>query len=188
MKPTRKSAGIVVAVITAALAIGGAGYLGGEHLSAQGPGGRFGGPGRAGGPGGNFMRGGRGPGGPGAMAILGPMMLNRLDLNDAQRDRVKEIVTSHRDEQQALADRARAAHESLSAAIIASPLDEATIRGKAADVAQVDADTAVAQGKVYNDVFQVLTSDQQKKLETLRADQRQRMEKRQQDRANRRQR
>jgi Spy/CpxP family protein refolding chaperone len=115
------------------------------------------------------------------------MMLNRLDLSDAQRDRVREITTSHRDEQRALDERARTSHQALDAAIIASPLDEAAIRGKAADIAQVDADIAVARGRIYNEVLQVLTSDQQQKLTELRTERRERMERRQQERSERRQ-
>jgi Spy/CpxP family protein refolding chaperone len=162
--------------MTAALGIGLAGYLGSAHLEAQ----RFGGPGRAG----AFGRGG--PGGPGAGGVLGPMMLNRLDLSDSQRDRVREIVTSHRDEQRALDERARTARQALDAAIIASPLDEAAIRGKAADIAQVDADLAVARGRIYNEVLQALTSDQQQKLSELRTERQERMERRRQDRSERR--
>jgi Spy/CpxP family protein refolding chaperone len=65
------------------------------------------------------------------MGAINPMLLRQLDLSDAQRDRVKEITDSHRDEQRAFGGKARAAHEALEAAIVAGPLDESTIRGKA---------------------------------------------------------
>jgi Spy/CpxP family protein refolding chaperone len=110
--------------------------------------------------------------------MLGALMLNRLDLTDAQRGQVKGILDSHRDEQSGLQQRAMAARQALEAAIQASPLDEAAIRGKAAEVAAVDADLAVARGRILNEVTQVLTSDQQAKLKELQAQQKQRMEQR----------
>jgi Spy/CpxP family protein refolding chaperone len=159
--------------VTAALVLGGGMFLG-DHLSAQGPGGGGrGGPGR-GGPG-DMGGGGRGPGGPGGMGAINPMLLRQLELTEAQRERVREITDSHRDEQKALGDRARTAHLALEAAIVAGPLDESTIRGKAADIAAVDADIAVASGRVYSEIFQTLTPDQQTKLKTLQAEQAERM-------------
>ena len=125
-------------------------------------------------------RGGRGPGGPGgpgAIGAINPMLLRQLDLSEAQREQVKQITESHRDEQKALGDRVRAAHLALEAAIVAGPLDESTIRGKAADIATVNADVAVASGRVYSEIFSILTGDQQTKLKTLQAEQAERMAK-----------
>src|SRR4051812_40718022 len=108
--------GLSAAVL--AIALAGAAFSTSQIVNAaQGPGGR-GGPGRFGGPGGGgpMGRGGRGgPGGP--MGVLGPMMLERLGLTADQNDRVKQILDSHRDEQQAVGKRAMAAHEALQAAI-----------------------------------------------------------------------
>ena len=125
-----------------------------------GPGGP-GGPGRFGGPGG---RGG--PGGP--MGALGT--INRLDLSDAQRDQIKGIVDSRREETNALADRARSGHEALQAAVTADTFDEGTIRARSSDVASVEADMAVARARLHADVLQILTSDQQSKLKELQAE------------------
>lgn len=104
------------------------------------------------------------------------MMLERLDLTADQRDRVRQILDSHRDDQKAIGDRAMKAHEALQDAIAAT-FDESAIRGRAADVAAVDADAAVAQGRVYNEVFQILTGDQQTKLKKLQTDMKERREK-----------
>ena len=113
-----------------AVLVAGAGY---QHLSAQGPG--PGGPGpRAGrgdfgpGPGGPMGRRG-GPGGPGGPLGLGPMMLGRLDLTNDQRDRVKQILDSHRDDQKAIGDRAMKAHQALQEAITGT-FDEGGIRAR----------------------------------------------------------
>lgn len=171
-----------------AVALAGVAYAAGQNNSpaqAQGAGpgapGRFGGPG---GPGGPFGRGGRGgPGGP--MGILGPMMIERLDLTTDQRDRVKQILESHRQEQQAIAQRGMAARNALEAAITADSFDESAIRARAADVGAVEADETVVRARVYAEVFQILTSDQQTRLKGIQADMRQRQD---QMRANRQQR
>jgi Spy/CpxP family protein refolding chaperone len=116
------------------------------------------------------------------------MMLERLDLTSDQRDRVRQILDSHRDDQKALGDRAMKAHEALQDAITGT-FDESAIRARSADVAAVDADMAVAQARVYNEVLQILTSEQQQKLKTLQAEmkeRRSRMEQRRPERGDRR--
>lgn len=180
---TIKRVGIGLGAVALAAIVSGIGY---QNISAQGrgPGGRgFGGPGIGGpgGPGGPMGRRG-GPGGPGGPdGPLGPMMLGRLDLTADQRDRVRQILDSHKDEQQALGDRAMKAHQALQE-VITSTFDESAIRARVADVAVVDADMAVAQGRVFNEVFQILTSEQQTKLKQFQAEQKQRMAERQQRR------
>ena len=184
-----KTKRIVLGLGAAALAVALAGvtYAAGQNNSpAQGRGfgpggpGRFGGPG---GPGGPMGRGGRGgPGGPMGAGILGPMMIERLDLTNDQRDRVKQIVDSHREEQQTIGERGMVAREALEAAITADGFDESVVRARAADVAAVDADATVARARIYAEVFQILTSDQQARLKSMQADMRQRQE---QMRANR---
>jgi periplasmic protein CpxP/Spy len=157
---------------TALLALAG-GAMVGDHLSAQGPAAGPGRPERGGGPG-DWGRG-RGPGGPGGpMGAINPMLLRQLDLSDAQRAQVKQVADSHRDEQRAFGEKARAARQALEASIVAAPLDESTIRGKAADIAAVEADMAVASGRIYSEIVQVLSGEQQTKLKSLQAEQAQR--------------
>ena len=105
------------------------------------------------------------------MGALG--LLQRLDLTSDQRDRVKQILDSHKDEQKSLGDRGRTAHDALQDAVTGSG-DEGVIRAKAADVAAVEADMAVAESRVYNEVFQILTPEQQEKAKKLQADMKQR--------------
>lgn len=164
---------IVLAIGAAGIAIALAGVAFATSQN-DGPGqGR--GPGRFGGPGAPFGRGGRGPGGPGGpMGALGPMMLGRLDLTSDQKDRVKQILDSHRDEQQALGKRAMAAHDALEAVVTTGTVDEGLIRARAADVAAVEADETVFRARVYSEVLQILTSDQQAKLKTMQTDMQQR--------------
>jgi Spy/CpxP family protein refolding chaperone len=157
-----------------ALAIGlvGAGFAGAQQISAaQGPG--VGAPAQRGGGPFGPGRGGRGMGmgGPGrAMGpggLLGPAF-RQLDLTDAQKDSVKGIVESHREEMRTLGQRAMNARQALDAAISADVFDEATVRTTAAEVAAVDADLAVMRAKVYSEVYQLLTPEQQSKLKEAR--------------------
>jgi Spy/CpxP family protein refolding chaperone len=191
---TRIALGIGTAAV--ALVVSGVGY---QNISAQGPvfGGpdaHFqqgpGGPGQGGAPGG--LRGRRGgPGmGPGGPGLLGPA-LRRLELTEDQRSRVRQITESHRDEQRAIGDRARKAHEALREVTESPTFDESAVRARAADVASVEADMAVARARLYNEVYQILTPEQQTTLKTLQAERGQRQERvreRVQERRERRQR
>jgi len=120
--------------------------------------------------GGRSGRMGRG----GPMGLGGPMgflpMLGReLQLTDAQRQQIKGIADSHRDEWRALADRARPAHDAVNAAVSADVTDEALVRQKAADLAAVEADMAVARAHAHAEVWQILTDDQKAQLKTMKS-------------------
>lgn len=158
-----------VALLTCALGVAASAHVAWlSQDSSQGPGGQ-GGQGRMGpGPG---MRGGPGgPGGPGGgmFGMIGPE-LQALDLADAQQTQVKAILQAHRDEQQAVGEKMRAARKALNDAIAADTFDEAIIRTKAADVAALEADSAVLQAKVYAAVYALLTPEQIAKLKQLRS-------------------
>lgn len=166
MTKTVKRIGVGIGTAALAVVLAGAEY---QHLSAQGPGpGGRPGIGRSGGQGGPMGRRG-GPGGPGGPGMGAPMMLGRLDLTSDQRNRVQQIMESHREDQGQLADRAMKANDALQEAITGS-FDESAIRARAGDVAAVDADQAVLQARIYNEVLQILTSEQQEKLKTLQAE------------------
>jgi Spy/CpxP family protein refolding chaperone len=166
--------GIVLGLGAAALTVtlAGVGFATSQGDPSQNPPAGAGGPGRFGGPGGRFGRGPGGPGGP--MGMLGPMMLGRLNLTSDQQDRVKQILDSHRTEQQAIGKRSMTAHDALESAITSGTFDEGLIRSRAADVAAVEADETVLRGRIYGEVLQILTSDQQAKLKTMQADMQQR--------------
>jgi Spy/CpxP family protein refolding chaperone len=115
----------------------------------MGPGGP-GGPGRFGGPGGPM----------GMLPMLGP----RLGLTDAQRDQIKTIADAHKAEWKALADRGRAAHMALDAAITADAVNEAQIRQMSAEASAIDADVAVARAHAHAEVLQILTANQKAQL------------------------
>jgi Spy/CpxP family protein refolding chaperone len=131
------------------------------------------GAGRAGGPG--F---GRGPGG--AMGMIGDLgfALRQLELTDTQREQVRGVMQSHDTEFHELGQRMRTARQALDAAISADTLDEATIRAASADWAAVEADASVLRARVRQEVFNLLTSEQQAKAKELKAAQQQRIKER----------
>ena len=128
--------------------------VGAQGPAAQGQRGRpdgFGGPGRGrGGPG--------GPGGP-----LAGLPLRELNLTDAQREQVKQIVDSRQQDMRAIGEKAMAAHLALHAATTSPSFDEGLVRAKAAEVAAIDADMAVSRARIFADVFKILTPEQQAK-------------------------
>jgi periplasmic protein CpxP/Spy len=111
-----------------------------------------------------------GPGGPDrGMHLLREMGLRSLDLTDAQEEQVRTVVQSHRAEFAQIRERLRAAHKGLNDAVTAATLDEAAIRARSADVAAVQADSAVLRAKVRGEVWSLLTPEQQQKATELRA-------------------
>jgi protein CpxP len=122
------------------------------------------------GPGGPGFRGG--PGGPFGM---GGFPLRGLDLTDAQREQVKAIMESHRDEQKAIGDRMQAARKALHESIAADTFDEAAVRAKAAEIGAIEADAAVLQARIKSEVFAILTPEQVKKAKELRSNMENRM-------------
>jgi Spy/CpxP family protein refolding chaperone len=161
----RLSLAIGAALIAAGLGAGAFVHAQDQNTNPQPPpfrGGRMG-PGGPGGPG----RGG--PGGPGGPMGMLPMLPPQLNLTDAQRDQIKSIAGTHRDEWKALADRARTAHIALDEAITADTVNDAAIRQKSADASAVDADVAVARAHAHAEVFQILTADQKTQLKTMEA-------------------
>ena len=97
-----------------------------------------------------------------------PMLGRELNLTDAQRDEIRSIAESHKDEWRTLADRERAARAALNELVTAGTVDEAAIRHKSAEVAAADADAAVARAHAHAEVMQILTADQKARLRQRR--------------------
>ncbi|MCP3982498.1 MAG: Spy/CpxP family protein refolding chaperone [bacterium] len=116
--------------------------------------------------------GGRGPGGPDGER-LGRVM-EQLDLTDTQREQVTEIFESRRETLRGAIESQREAREALMQQIHADDFSEAAIREAAWRLAELEADAAVARGRAFQEIRQVLTAAQLEELEQLRADMRQR--------------
>ena len=117
-----------------------------------------------GGPGG--PRAGRmGPGGPGGFGLPG---LRALDLSDAQKDQIKSITESHRDEVRQVSERVREAQRAMDMATESGTVNEGDIRSKSTALASAMADGAILRAKVNAEILNVLTPDQQQKLQEFR--------------------
>lgn len=142
--------------------------------------------------GGGRGRGHMGRGGPGGEFGRAGFGLRQLDLSDAQRQQVRTIMQSHRDEFKAIGEKMRTARGRLHDAVQADSVNEEAIRTASSDLSQVQADAAVLRAKVHQEVFATLTPEQQQKAKTLRAEaekrrdeRRQRMEQRLKERKQR---
>ncbi len=117
------------------------------------------------GPGPGGFPGGRGPG------LLGDMgrWFRQLDLTDGQREQVRGVMQAQQTALREIGERMRTAHQGLDALMTADVVDEAAIRAKSADIAAVQADAAVLRANVNQQVFALLTAEQQAKVKELRA-------------------
>jgi Spy/CpxP family protein refolding chaperone len=116
-------------------------------------------------------RGGRG--GPGGAPFGGPELglpLAGLNLTDAQQQQVRDIRERHRDEAQQIAGRLRTAMEAQRKAVETTPVNESLIRSTTQELAEVQADAAVAQARVRSEIVSILTAEQQAQLAKVQAD------------------
>ena len=130
---------------------------------------------------------GHGPRGGGFRGPGGDLGLRGIDLTDAQRDQVKAIMESHKAAREQVGTNLREAHRALAEATGADTIDEAAIRAKSADVAAAMADEAILSAKVRNEVFGILTAEQQQKVKEQRTAMQQRLQERQKSRPQRQQ-
>jgi periplasmic protein CpxP/Spy len=122
-------------------------------------------------------RGGRGfgPGAPG-------LMLNELNLTDAQRQQVREIRDRNREQTQAVARRLGELAAKQRQAIETIPVNETLITSATQDLTQAQVEMAIHEARLNADVWAVLTPEQQAKATKLRAERKARMEQRRQER------
>ena len=135
-----------------------------------------------------FGRRGGGPDGP--PGVGGPglaLPLRELNLSDAQQQQVQSIRERHRDEAQQIAGRLRTAMEAQRKAVEAIPVDESLIRSTTQELAEVQADAAIAQAHVRSEILSILTADQRAQLTKLQADREARVQEGRERQAERRQ-
>ena len=117
---------------------------------AQGPGPRGDGDGR-----------GRGQGGRGGAMML---PVRELALTDSQREQVEQIRAANRAAVQETQKRVRDAERAQRAAIQTVPLNEALVRSTTQALATAQTDLAVQEARVFNDLWQLLTPEQQTRV------------------------
>lgn len=119
-------------------------------------------------------RGGRGAslGGPRGGGPVGALLLplRRLDLSDEQREQVRTVIGESREAARTHRRQTRAARESLAEAVTAGTVDEERIRTLAADLGRLAGDGAVRRAQVYAAVWQILTPEQQARVEEIEAE------------------
>jgi periplasmic protein CpxP/Spy len=147
---------LVAAGLVAALAGGGA------LAMAQPP--QGGGPG-IGGPG----RGGHGGGPRGFGGPMGDLGLRGVDLTDAQKEQLRSIMESHKQEFEQVRTKLREAQQGLATAVDAQTVDEATIRARSTTLATALADEAILRAKVRGEVQGILTAEQRQQIEQRKA-------------------
>jgi periplasmic protein CpxP/Spy len=129
------------------------------------------------------------PGGPGGSgwpgrhhARFGGLPLIALDLTDAQKQQVRDITEKHRANLQTAGQQLRQAFEAQRTAIQAMPADEGQIRSTTTAVATTQAAIAIERAQIRNEVFSILTPEQQDKAKQFQADRDARMKQRMQKR------
>ena len=133
-------------------------------------------------PGGGFGgRGGRGfgPGGPG-------LVLNELNLTDAQREQVREIRGRYREQIQTLSRRLGDLTAKQRQAIETVPVNETLITSATQDMTQAEVEVAIQEARISADIWSVLTPEQQAKATKLRAERKAQMEQRRKENQQRR--
>ena len=118
-------------------------------------------------------------GGPlgGLLALNPDLPLPALNLTDAQREQVRAIMQSHRDEGRAVAEKASGALEALRKATEES-VDEGAVSQHSQALGAAIGEAAVLRAKVRAEVFAVLTPEQQAEANKIAAERRTRMQQR----------
>lgn len=122
--------------------------------------------------GGRHLRG-PGPGGHGP-ALHG--LMHRLDLSEEQQAQAEELISSHRNQMEALHQAQRDAKRAVAEQIHAEVFDEIAIRQATESAASVEADLAVARAQLFHELRKILNAEQLAELESLRESRRERRE------------
>jgi Spy/CpxP family protein refolding chaperone len=95
---------------------------------------------------------------------------SELGVTGEQRAEIRQIVASHRSEIVAVAKPIVEKRRALRDAVLAENPDETSIRAAANDLGKAIGDAAVLASQVKPEVYQVLTPEQQKKVEVFRTE------------------
>lgn len=96
--------------------------------------------------------------------------MSRLDLTDDQKVEIHDILMTSATGTDADRERMGAARVSLFEAMHAALFDERSIRDAYAQVAELEADRAVARARAFQQIRSVLDPDQLEELEAMRED------------------
>jgi Spy/CpxP family protein refolding chaperone len=99
-----------------------------------------------------------------------------LNLTDDQKAQMKTIMQKEHPTMKPLFQQERQIDQELRA-YVEGPYDEAKVRTLATQKAQIDVERTVAETRVHNQLYQLLTADQQAKLKQMEANHEARMQK-----------
>ncbi|MGI8671511.1 MAG: Spy/CpxP family protein refolding chaperone [Luteitalea sp.] len=143
-------------------------------------------PGGPGGGDGFGGRGGRGGALGGLLALHPDLPLPALNLSDAQREQVRTVMESHRDEGRAIGEKAHAALEALRKATAASP-DEGAVAQQSQALGAVIGEAALLRARVRSEIAAILTPEQLAEATTLHSQRKPRTQQRREQMQQRRQ-
>ena len=146
LKPVLLAAGLSLTLPLAAYAIGG-----GEHC------------------GGPMMHGAMGAGGPEGFGMHLPPFLHDLKLSESQRDQIFKIMHEQAPALRDKAKEAQKAHADLRALTFSGNYDEAKVKALADTEAQAMAAMTQMRAASANQIYQILTPEQRKKADELKA-------------------
>ena len=87
-------------------------------------------------------------------------MAEKLNLTDAQKAQVKEIMEASRAKMQPLREAGKANHQKMEAATANGQFDEAAVSAIAQEQATIGAQMIVEKARVKSQIFQILTAEQ----------------------------
>lgn len=118
----------------------------------------------------------QGPGGRHGGDFLGPMMVDMLDLTDAQQAQIKQIFQSGKASLQPLWTQERESHLAMIKLITSGAFDPAKAQAIANQESQVRAQLEVEHAQLAAQAYQILTPEQKSKLNQFLAKREQRAE------------
>jgi Spy/CpxP family protein refolding chaperone len=94
-------------------------------------------------------------------------LLADLDLTDAQKSAIKEVLAAEQPNIEPLIDRKIETHKALFQAVHAAALDESAVRAAAKRAAAADVDLAVEKAVLFSKLRGLLTTEQRERVDTL---------------------
>jgi protein CpxP len=107
-------------------------------------------------------------------------MAKYLNLTDDQKTQMKGVMQKEHPAMKPLFQQSHQIDQQLRQ-YVEGPYDEAKVRTLAAQKAQVEIEMTVAQTRIHNEMFQLLTPDQQTKMKEFEARHENRMQKHMQE-------
>jgi len=121
---------------------------------------------------------GRGQFGPPPGGLALERLDRELEFTDAQRTQIQSLLTDQRTAlQTTMASLAQAEH-ALAQAVLQTPADESVVQSRVADLSAIQGQLALARALTESKIYQLLTPEQQQKVQQIVAQMAQRHEQR----------